>query len=55
MATSLTRRQFLKATAAAAGSAAVLGTMQSLLSTRSVYAAEGVLQTASHEEIIPGV
>lgn len=55
MATALTRRQFLKVTAAAAGSAAVMGTMQSLLSTRSVYAAEGVLQTASDEKIVPGV
>lgn len=52
----LNRRQFLKLAATTAGSAAVIGGLQSLLvSSDASAASHGRLVTASEEKIVPGV
>ncbi|HEX6386798.1 MAG TPA: molybdopterin-dependent oxidoreductase [Anaerolineae bacterium] len=55
MSSPLTRREFLRLTAATVGSAAVIGTLQTLLAPQPTYASAGVLQTGAQETIVPGV
>jgi anaerobic selenocysteine-containing dehydrogenase len=55
MAKPLTRREFLKVSTAAAGSAAVMSGLQSLLAVGRVQADQGQLVTSTDDQIIPGV
>lgn len=55
MATPLTRRQFLKLAASATTSAAVIGSLQSLLGQAGAQASSVTLQTGVDERIVPGV
>ena len=55
MTTPLSRRQFLKLTAAATGSAATMGGLQNLLAVQGASVAGGGLITSTTEAIVPGV
>ncbi len=55
MAKPLTRRQFLKLTAIAGGSAAVMGGLQAVLNVTPAVAEEGVLTTSDKDHIVPSV
>jgi len=55
MPTQLTRREFFKLSAVAAGSAVVAGYVQASHGSRPAFAAEGVLSTSSVDKIVPGV
>ncbi len=51
----LNRRQFLKLSAIAGGSAAVMGSLQAALNVTPVVAEEGVLKTSAKDDIVPSV
>jgi len=55
MANPLTRREFIKLSTAAVGSAAVIGGLQSLRKNQSVQVTSSSLVTSTHETIVPGV
>jgi menaquinone reductase, molybdopterin-binding-like subunit len=55
MSAPLSRRQFLKLSAAAGGSAVVLGGMQNMLSTQAAGVNDGALTTSQQDIIVPGV
>ena len=55
MTQALTRRQFLKLSTTAVGSALVMSGIQSVLSTPEVHADEGTLITSQNDVIVPGV
>lgn len=55
MTTPLTRRQFLKLTAVAGGSAAAMGGLQAVLNATPAGAQEGLLAPSGEEHIVPSV
>ncbi|MBS1252494.1 MAG: Thiosulfate reductase molybdopterin-containing subunit PhsA [Anaerolineales bacterium] len=55
MTTPLTRRQFLKLTAVAGGSAAAMGGLQAVLNATPAGAEEGLLAPSGEEHIVPSV
>ena len=55
MANPLTRREFIKLTTAAVGSAAVIGGLQSLRKNQEVEITSSSLVTSTHDSIVPGV
>lgn len=55
MAKSFTRREFLKVSTAAVGSAGVMSGLQSLMAARKAQADEGRLVTSTDDKIVPGI